>query len=156
MGGMGRGNGKVRSTSMLVGRRPTICCEIPAILRALSSLAPLNLYNSYPHPFPLSPGVAPLPCRTGRYIGGRSDPHERRYLLRLLFDPRIGLGLTRVRYQIPPAFNPATSPGVWSSCDHEWSSYLQSTKGAWRYNLSADWKQVLAVQVSAGITMRAV
>ena len=102
---------------------------------------------------PLSPHLSP--CRAGRYIGGRSDPNDRRYLLRLLIDPKIGLGLTRIRYQIPPGLNHATCPGVWSSCDHDWSSYLLSTTGTWRYNLSADWKQVLAVKVSLGSQPRA-
>ena len=95
---------------------------------------------SFPAPFFLRP----LHRRAGRYIVGRYDQSERQQLLKLLVDPTEGLGLTRLRYQIPPPFTPPGSPGVWASYDHDWTSYLPS-KG--KYNLWADWKQMLAVLV---------
>ena len=81
--------------------------------------------------------------RPGRFIGGLSNPDDRKYLLKLLFDPTVGLGLTRVRYMIPPGYDPTLSPGIYGSQDHDWSNYLPQPD---TYDMSADWKHVRAVQ----------
>ena len=137
------------------GRKPPAQPTSSATLCKIATLSQRRLKDLVLHCDPLRSMVsprsifpsAPPRCRAGRYIGGRSDPLDRRRLLKLLVDPTEGLGLTRLRYQIPPPFTPPGSPGVWASYDHDWTSYLPA-KG--KYNLSADWKQVLAVQVRPG------
>ena len=105
--------------------------------------------------FILCPPSPPLrfPCSIGRFIGGLKRRYDRKRLLRLLFDPVTGLGLTRVRYMMPPSLLPANSPIVvrWNQ-DRDYTAYSPSPG---TFNWSADWKQVQAVKDAIAVAAEA-
>ena len=105
---------------------------------------PKTLSEFSHHNLLFEPAPGPLPtCSIGRYIGGLPNKSDRTYLLSLLFDPKKGLGLTRVRYMMSPSLNWRYSlPVVWWG-DHDYSAY---TPEPGVYNWTADWKHVVALQ----------
>ena len=115
---------------------PRFLLSSPRVVYMITLSYPLALFLFYP---PSSPPLLSM----GRYIGGLPNKNDRTNILKLLFDPSVGLGLSRVRYVIPASLNGWNSlPIVWWG-EHDFNAY-NFEPGV--YNWTADFKQVWDLQ----------